>query len=267
MKHHHQSVNWQDSMNEPSIHSTIMGEGAPLVMLHGWGQSSQNLLPIAELLSPYLQVHLLDLPGFGKSSVPPGSWGTEDYARCIVHYLDSQRISQANFLGHSFGGQICLRLSGESPDRIRRLILVASAGLPRRRGLIAFLRFHGVKWLGRTLKGVDAFLGLHIHSDWFIPRFASRDYRLAGEMRPVLVKAVNENLSTAAQGMRCACLILWGENDKETPVYMAHQLAGLIAKSRLIVLPRRDHYILEGIESHLCALYVRDFLTSKGPGD
>jgi pimeloyl-ACP methyl ester carboxylesterase len=55
----------------------------PIVMLHGWGQNLQSLQPMGELLAYKEKVHIIDLPGFGKSPPPPEAWDTTQYDRAF----------------------------------------------------------------------------------------------------------------------------------------------------------------------------------------
>ena len=76
-------------MAQVELNSIQLGKnGHPLIMLHGWGQNLQSLQPMGELLATRSQVHILDLPGFGKSSPPPEDWDTAQYADRIYQYLD-----------------------------------------------------------------------------------------------------------------------------------------------------------------------------------
>src|SRR5947209_3268093 len=73
-----------------------------LVWGHGWGQSSAAFVPLAEALKPFAPSTLIDFPGFGKSALPPASWGTAEYADAVAQWLQSQTPSQFVWIGHSF---------------------------------------------------------------------------------------------------------------------------------------------------------------------
>src|SRR5436309_3048695 len=105
-------------MADLPLHTVISGAGEPVLMLHGWGHSMQNLWPLGELLEAQFQVHLIDLPGFGRSPKPPDDWGTVQYSERIAHYLDQQRLHSAHFIGHSFVGRVAMRLAARHPDRV-----------------------------------------------------------------------------------------------------------------------------------------------------
>jgi pimeloyl-ACP methyl ester carboxylesterase len=237
--------------------------GSPLIMLHGWGQSINSLWILGELLSAYRKVHLIDLPGFGKSPKPPEDWSTLEYAQCILKYMDDNGLAQADLLGHSFGGRICLRLASNYPQRVSKLILVDSHGLKSQRSVKAHFYGFAISRMGRLLKLIDKLFSTHSFEHWFAPKFGSRDYKDAGSMRNILVKTVNEDQADAVQSIVAPTLILNGEKDTETPVEMAQRLHKYIRNSQLIILPGKDHFPFIGEGAHLCASYIRKFLMSE----
>ncbi len=90
----------------------------------------KSFWPVAERLAPLgYQVHLIDLPGFGQSDLPPQVWGVEDYQRFVVAYLDDRHLDRVAVLGHSFGGRIGLVLAAEHPERVSKMVLADAAGL------------------------------------------------------------------------------------------------------------------------------------------
>lgn len=229
-------------------------------MLHGWGQTHRNLQPLAELLAPYARTHLLDLPGFGASSPPPEDWDTTRYAECVVRYLDAQGLNQVDLLGHSFGGRISLRIAAQHPDRVRKLVLLASHGLKVQKSPAARARMLMISRLARCVKWLDGVSGKHLFETWFTPRFGSADYRTAGRLRGTLVKVVTEDQSPDVPRITAPTLLLWGDRDQDAPLQIGQRLAAMIKDSQLIVLPHRGHYVHDEISAHLCAFYIKRFL-------
>ncbi len=238
----------------------IRGAGPALVMLHGWGTSLEALRPLALLLAPEADIHLIDLPGFGKSPFPGAIWDSFQYAERIVAYLDEHQIKQATFLGHSFGGKVSLSLASRYPDRVSKLIVMAASGMKRRRSFPQRCRLQAIRWLGKGLKSVDALCGTTFFPQHFAPRFGSADYKNAGVMRPVLVKSVNEDLSQPISTITAPTLMLWGANDTETPSEVAQRMHALIPGSQLLIFPGKGHWLYEDVGCHLCAYYCVPFL-------
>lgn len=246
-------------MAEVQLNTVQLGKGGyPLVMLHGWGQNLQSLQPMGELLANRSKVHIIDLPGFGKSPAPPEDWDTSQYAQRIHQYLDEQGIEQADLVGHSFGGRVSIRLAAKYPQRVRSITLINSGGLQRQRTLGQSLRS---QWV-RTMR--NGFKISPLYRDelltWHSQKYGSRDYLNAGELRGTLVKTVSEDLAELAKQIQIPVLLLWGEADTETPIEMGYRYHSLFSNSQLITIPNRDHFMFQGEGAHLCAYYVDKFL-------
>jgi pimeloyl-ACP methyl ester carboxylesterase len=232
--------------------------GQPLVMLHGWGQNLQSLQPMGELLATQAKVHILDLPGFGKSPPPPEDWDTDRYADRIYQYLVDNGIESADMLGHSFGGRVSIRLAAKYPQQVRSITLINAGGLQRQRTLQQSLRSQWVRNMRSAFKISPLYRDALL--TWHTQKYGSRDYLNAGAMRGTLVKTVSEDLSELAKKITCPVLLLWGEADTETPVEMGRRYHSLFPNSQLITIPHRDHFMFQAEGSHLCAYYVEKFL-------
>ncbi len=233
-----------------------LGEGPHLIMLHGWGQSAEALRPLAELLKDYYTVHLVDLPGFGKSPQPKDTWGVCDYAERIVEYMDDNGISVAELFGHSFGGRVSIALTSRHPERVHRLILASSAGIKTPDSFRKRLKIKRLGFVRASVKMLDRSLKTDFYNKWFIPRYASEDYRCAGSMRPILVKIIQEDLSSDAAKIATPTLLLWGDDDRETPVAIGYRLKELMHNAMLVVFPDKGHHLFQGGGASLCAHHI-----------
>jgi pimeloyl-ACP methyl ester carboxylesterase len=219
--------------------------GAPLfVWAHGWGHTHRNMLPLAEATRRLGSSVLLDLPGFGDSPPPPGAWSTADYADAVAEFLAARFSAEGPpgrriWIGHSFGCRVGLQLASRHPGLIGGLFLIAAAGLPRTRSLPERIRFAARRWAFRTARSLTP---EGPRRDALRARFGSADYARAGPMRPILVKAVGEDLSEVARTVSCPAVLVYGDRDSETPPEIGTRLSGLIPQSRLIVLRGFDHW-------------------------
>lgn len=255
------------------IHCEILGDQKlpVLLMLHGWGHSHVKLSPMGNLLKEKFRVHIFDLPGFGKSPLPKESaspetaWGTYRYAQAIIEYMDKNNIADASILGHSFGGTICLQLAGNFPERINDVILIDAAGL---KPIITFksrIRLgkikltDAVKHVSKIIVGKNMYQKLR---DWRGSRHASAEVKIADELKQVFIKAVNENLEDDAKAIKKNTLILWGEYDRVTPLYMAKLLNQFIVNSTLILMKNKGHEPFSGSGLQLCVSHIINFLNN-----
>ncbi len=215
--------------------------GRTCVLLHGWGSSGAALRPIALHLAKRAgRVLVFDLPGFGRSPAPPGVWGTPEYSAAVLGVLDRLGVTSALWLGHSFGGKVSLFSAAEAPARVERLILIASAGVPRRKTLGVRLRVRGYKAVRFALRHLGAWG--RATAERMAERAGSEDYRRAGALRPILVRLVQEDLRPRIATIRCPALLLQGEADTTVTLAHAQELAGLLQQSQLVTFPGVGHF-------------------------
>lgn len=244
------------------INSLHFGNGPAIIMLHGWNRSLSDLKPLGDILAEYSTVHLLDLPGFGGSSPPPEEgWDTKQYAGLVFAYIKSQGLEKVTLLGHSFGGRISLRLCVEHPELVDRLILIDSHGLRPTRTLYQNMRVASIKRLAKVVQFIDKHFGLNIYRDKFAKRFGSPDYLNAGILKNTFVKTISEDQSGDVQKIKAKTLLIWGSEDKETPVAMGEKFSQLIKDSKLIIVEGKDHNPFHGLGAQLCANYIIKFIT------
>jgi len=195
---------------------SVQGEGTPVLLLHGWGVSSQSLAGVQEALAATHRAVAMDLPGFGWSQRPAAVWGHAEYAHHALGVLDALGIAQATVLA-------TLSAAGRHPDggRARPRACPGWSWWPVRgsaRPVRALLQ-SGWEWsrgcgplrppgLGAPRPRLIARL---------TERVGSRDYRAAGAMRPILVKGGERGPRADAAGIQAPTLILWGDRDQEVP--------------------------------------------------
>jgi len=230
-----------------------------LIWGHGWGQSSAILVPLAEALKPFAPSTLIDFPGFGKSTLPPESWGTAEYADMVAQWLGTQPRAQLVWIGHSFGGRVGIQLAARHPQLLTGMVLIASAGLRRQRTLPQQIRFSLRKAFFKTAK---RFLREGPQLERLRQRMGSADYRSAGALRPVFNRVVSEDLTDVARKVRCPTLLIYGKEDTETPPEMGQRLKELIPRAELMILDGFGHLNILNEGRHQVALQIRKFLQS-----
>jgi len=219
-------------------------DALPLVMLHGWGANSDLLLPLAQRLTPQgFTVHMLDLPGFGHTPEPPAAWTVYDYARFVVDTLDTLGLARVNLFGHSFGGRLGLILGAGYAARLDKMILADAAGVRPKTPLHAALRLKAYKGVRDGLNAV----GLRGLSDslraQYNARYGSSDFNAVnGLMRQTFVNVVNEDLLPYAARVAVPTLLLWGDQDTDTPLEQGKQLEQVIPDAGLVVYQGAGHY-------------------------
>ena len=204
---------------------------------------------------------LLDLPGFGASPLPPAAWSTADYADAVAAWLTGLPPGRRIWIAHSFGCRVGLQLAARHPALLDALVLIAAAGLPPARSLPQRARIAMRRWSFRLARAVTREGPAR---DRLRARFGSADYRQSGALRPILVKAVTEDLSTAAAAVRCPSLLIYGDQDHETPPELGMRLNALMPRSRLVVLRGFDHWNVLTEGRHQIVQRVGEFMEQLG---
>lgn len=104
----------------------------PLLLVHGAGQDTVSWRFNVEALSRHFHLFLLDLPGHGKSAVPPGGF-IDDYAGSVPYvagFMEARGVGRYVYMGHSFASGLGLHLALEYPDRMLALFMIDGTGCP-----------------------------------------------------------------------------------------------------------------------------------------
>jgi pimeloyl-ACP methyl ester carboxylesterase len=110
------------------------GTGDPVVLIHGSGPgvtSYANWRLVLPALAENFRVVAPDMVGFGFSERPANiEYGVQTWADQIVGLMDTLELPKAHLVGNSFGGAIALRVASQHPDRVGKLVLMGSMGVP-----------------------------------------------------------------------------------------------------------------------------------------
>ena len=217
------------------------------IFLHGWGQDGNSFSQVISSCPGFCNI-TVDFPPFGKSGKIDG-WTIFSYANMLISLCEALKIEKCNLIGHSFGGRVAILVSSMNKDLVNKLVLVGSAGMKPKRKLSYYFNLCSYK----TMK----FLG-------YIPKNAgSSDYAKLDEgMKKTFVSIVNTHLENYAKLIEAKTLIVFGENDTETPVYMAKRLNKLIKNSELVILPHAGHFCFQERSLKFCRL-LTEFLTKE----
>lgn len=229
-----------------NISYKIFGNGGiNVLLLHGWGTTKEIFEPVINIISKESDLKLitLDFPGFGESDMPKKALDTIDYEKIIYNFIKAIGLNKIILIGHSFGGRISIRLASSHPENVNKVILVDSAGLKPKRKLSYYIKVYSFKFSKFFLKILFKKKKLDKKMKTLYSKYGSEDYKHTNAMlRETLVKVVNEDLSTLLPKIKAPILLMWGENDNDTPVWMAKQMDSLIQDSGLVVLKGAGHY-------------------------
>lgn len=208
-----------------------------VVFLHGWGASKESFLWTKNYFKDFSLIYL-DFEGFGESECPPKAYCVGDYVCSVKALLDNYEIESLVLVGHSFGGRVAIKFARqfESLYHDFKLVLVDSAGMKPRRSLKFYVNVFKYKVCKKMAKKSK-------HFENKLKKYGSCDFKnAAGVMRETFVKVVNENLESSAKQIRSKTLIIWGENDLDTKLFMAKKLKRLIKNSKLEIIKGAGHF-------------------------
>jgi len=104
------------------LHSRIIGEGKPLLILHGYFGNGDNWKSIGNKLSDTFQVHLIDQRNHGRS-FHSDAFDYELMVEDLHHYIQQHQLEKVHLLGHSMGGKTVMLFAVEYPELVDKLIV------------------------------------------------------------------------------------------------------------------------------------------------
>lgn len=237
-----------------NLHVEVIGQGAPLVMLHGWGMHGGIWQGLARQLAQEFAVHNVDLPGHGYSAerdTDSDSFTLDS----VVDALDARFTEPLDLLGWSLGGMIAQRWAVRAPGKVRRLVLLASTPcFTNRPGWE-----HGMapEALAQFATGLEQdvaatlrrFVALQVRGcdnertllSELRAQLASRGAPSSATLRGGLEILRDADLRAAAAGINQPCLLIAGGRDKLTPAGASRWLAETLADARLVEIAAAGH--------------------------
>lgn len=115
-----------------SVHVRSVGDGMPVILLHGTGASLHTWEGWTNVLQDSFRVISLDLPAFGLTGPhPQGDYSVSSYVSFLEAFAKKMELDSFHLAGNSLGGLIAWNYAYTHPDRVKKLILLDAAGFPR----------------------------------------------------------------------------------------------------------------------------------------
>jgi pimeloyl-[acyl-carrier protein] methyl ester esterase len=234
-----------------TLHVEIRGSGPDLVLLHGWALHGGMWGPWLDQLGQHARLHVLDLPGHGRSAWPAGVRDLAGLARAVYPCLPRDSA----VLGWSLGGLVALELARRHPRQVSALVLIATTP----KFLVGGGWEHGMRptLLGEFAQGlasdhartVQNFLALQARGDERhgatlrmlrrqLAAHGAPDLRSLETGLAILRDAdLREELPRIAQ----PALVIAGEHDRLTPPAAGLELAKALPAARYRLIERSGH--------------------------
>ncbi len=251
----------------------VLGEGAPLVLVHGTPFSSYVWHAIGRELARSFRVHVFDLLGYGQSTMREGqdvSLGVQN--RVLAALLDHWGLARPRMLAHDFGGATALRAHLLNGCDYEKLLLVDPVAV----------RPWGSPFVQHVLQYETAFAGApaYIHDALLAAYIRGAIYRPIsdGELEPYLAPwrgpvgqaafyrqiaqmdlRYTDEVEPHYDDLRCPLELLWGEEDAWIPPARGEALQAMVPGSRFTLIPKAGHLMQEDAPEAIVAAALRFF--------
>jgi pimeloyl-ACP methyl ester carboxylesterase len=245
------------------------GRGFPLVLLNGIGANCDMWGPVEQALSRGSRTIALDCPGTGRSETPIFPLTMATLSRVVLEVVDGLGHASFDVLGFSFGGLLAQQVARDAGGRVRRLALVSTTcGLgstppaPSAFGAIATpLRYYSRAWFEHTnpLLGELEAMNEVAHAAYARARFEHPPTTIGYGYQ--LWAACWWSSLPWISTLTTPTLVLSGGRDQLVKPENAFQLARLLPRARLVLLPEENHFPL--LEEGPATKALRDFFDSR----
>lgn len=199
------------------------GGNLAVLFLHGWRSNGLVWQNIIKGLSAGITCLSLDLPGFGRSELPPWDADVSFYASVVEELIRKLRHEKIIIIGHSFGGRIAVKIAASNPSYLQNIVLVNAAGKSFKSPYRTFL------------KGFSAVLRPLFRLHFMQPLrkiiykiIDSEDYLSTPALQKVFQNTINEDLTPLLPQIKVPSLVVWGSQDREVPQEFAQSLCSKI---------------------------------------
>ncbi|WP_404360180.1 alpha/beta fold hydrolase [Methylotuvimicrobium sp. KM1] len=233
-----------------------LGQGVPLILIHGFPFDSRLWFQNLEILSAKFKVYAIDLWGFGQSSRNVKKPDYRLYSEQLLAFTNYLGLQRVHLVGHSLGGGVCIKFAQDHRDRIDKLVLVASAGLPVKQTFtVRFMKWPGVGECMLNFPG--GFVRKKMLIDYFIydqgiltdavfeslflsHRIAGTTCQILSVMRSDFPNALEQEIARLAS-FSIPTQLIWGQHDKSIPVEIGLQFKAMLPVAEWHVLDKSGH--------------------------
>jgi pimeloyl-ACP methyl ester carboxylesterase len=231
------------------MHAVVVGEGAPVVLVHGFGVSGAYMLPLARALAGSFSAFVPDLPGQGKSTQLRGQVSISQLAVALGAWIEAEGLTRPAFVANSMGCQVVTELAARRPAQVGPMVLIGPTVDPARRAA----RHQLVSALRASAREPFSLIAL-----------AARDDRSAGvrvllsTARAVLADRIEARLPLIEQ----RTLVVHGDKDSFVGRKWAERVAMLLPQGRLRIVSGEPHAV-HYTQPELVAGLVRELVIEE----
>lgn len=218
-----------------------VGEGKPVLILHGWLANKEIMAPIYNHLANRFRCVALDFPGMGDSQEQSEPWNNDDYADFVEAFMEAVGIEKPIGIGHSHGGRVLLKMASRKDGLFSKLLLIDAAGIKPKHSISWYVKVYAAKTAKAVLSlplinktGLLEILEKHAGSE---------DYRNSSEiLKKTMSKLLAEDLTEQISTISVPTLLVWGEMDTATPLSDAYVMEKKIPNAGVARIPGAGHF-------------------------
>lgn len=231
------------TVNGIKIVQLTAGKGEPLVFFHGAGtfHGFDFALPWAEKYKLLIPYH----PGFGESDDDQKISDMHDYVIHYLEWMDQLELGRVNLVGLSLGGWMAAAFASEHAHRLRRLVLVAPAGLRvSEHPTKDLFRVPGEQIPAMLVHNFEV-IRPHLPTGPDVDFIVARYRETSSLARIAWDRPYDPKLPRRLHRINVPTLIVWGEQDQIIPVEQADAWAKLIPGAKVKVFQEAGHLVLD----------------------
>lgn len=241
----------QIKVKDWNINYEVLGKGTPVVLLHGWLTDLETMRPIANSLKDNFKVFLIDVVGFGKSSLPEHPLNTDEFGDFLQELLRKLKIENPILIGHSNGGRIIINAVGRGLVSPRKVVLMDSAGLKPKRSMMYYAKVYFFKSGKAVLNLLPNIKFVKNLKEKLRGSVGSSDYQMSEPvLKDTMNTILNEDMRYLLPNIKAPTLLIWGALDTATPISDAYEMEKAIPDCGLVSYPTGSHFAyLENIHN------------------
>lgn len=202
-----------------------------VIFIHGWLSSSKVWFHLMHALKKMnISAYALDLPGFGESQIPDHSVDNNFYVKVVEEFINKLNLKNVVIVGHSNGGAVAVKLLNIN-NIAKKLVLIDSAGIRK-------------SSVEKTVKTLIAKVVRPIFKLPFLKPIRARiysamgyeDYINSSYLNKTYQNVINDDISELYKNVKIPTLIIWGKDDKSTPLVFGKFIHDNITNSQFEVI-------------------------------
>jgi len=220
-------------VNGIDLYYETYGKGEPLMLLHGWTQSSQFWSEYIPAYAEHFTVYAIDLRGHGKTSELTEDFTIKKASEDVLALLDHLQLKKVKAIGLSYGGLTLLQLASMHPERLESMILIGASH----------------SYDGGKNKDLDNTFSYENLPDSFVEELKATHHQGESQIRALFNPDLNYQINLSIEDLnsiKAKTLIIHGDRDEILGITPAITLHENLPNSELWIVPNNGHIAITG---------------------